>query len=103
MTIFVSEQPWIDRQRGEVFNLWADTSDEAVMALYAVGGDPETQRRAECNSWEAYAVTPEQFADALALGITVTDRFGPAEWCAKRDKRGLILRMIADARSKGCA
>lgn len=102
--IYVSDTPWIPRgETGEVFNLWADTSDEAVGALYAVGGDPETQRRAECNSWEAYRVTPEQFADLMGLGVTVTDRLGPAYWCARRDGNHKLIERIDAARAGGCA
>lgn len=100
MTVYVSELPFIDQGR-EVFNLWADTSDEAVAAVYGIGGDL-SQRRAELNAWEAYAITVDQFADALALGITITDKFGPAEWCAKRDGRKLLLDMISRARTVGC-
>lgn len=102
--IFISEYPWTPKGAdGERYNLWADTSDEAVGALYAVGGDPETQRREECNAWEAYAITVEQFADLISLGVLVTDRFGPAYWCAKRDGRRDMVTRIELARAVGCA
>jgi hypothetical protein len=102
MTIYVSDLPWTPRdETQERFNLWADTSDEAVMAVFAIGGDL-TQRREECNAWEAYAITAEQFADALAIGITITDRFGPVEWCARRDGNRKTLAIIEDARTRGC-
>lgn len=85
MTIYVSDTPF-ELVRGTlVFHLWADTSDEAQAAVYAVGADPETCRRQDLNAWEAYTITPDQFADAVGLGVTITDRFGPAIWCAERD------------------
>lgn len=101
MTIYVSDRPWQTRD-GWRFNLWADSSGEAVAAIFAIGGDL-SQQRAECNSWEAYAITGEQFADAVSLGITVTDGLGPAEWCARRDGHKLLLGMIESARARGCA
>ncbi len=30
-------------------------------------------------------LTPEQFADAISLGVTITDRYGPALFCLERD------------------
>lgn len=95
MTAYVCDTPY----RNEFF-LWADTSDEAVGVLYAVGGD-ETQRRADLNAWETYMLTPEQFADACGLGITVTDKWGPAIWCAERDGAAERLRRLLDARARG--
>lgn len=101
MTIYVSERSWMERGEGERFNLWADTSDEAVGALYAVGGDPVTQRREECNAWEAYRVTPEQFADLIGLGVVITDEFGPAYWIAQRNgDRRMIERLNASRAHK---
>lgn len=102
MTVYVSDTPWNDRQRGEVFNLWADTSDEVIAALYGVGGDL-SQRREECNAWEAYAITPTQFADLIGLGVTVTDRFGPAWWIAQRNGDRKMMARLGAARTRGCA
>lgn len=97
MTIYVGERGWTV-PGGMLFNLWADTSDEAVMALYAVGGDPVAQRRTECNAWEAYAVTPEQFADLIGLGVTVTDQHGATYWIAQRNGDQRMIDRIDLAR-----
>src|SRR3954470_23664694 len=98
MTVFVCDTPWTPRGAdAPVFNLWADTSDEAIAALYAVGGSEET-RRHECNSWECYTVTPDQFGDLIGLGITITDKLGPAHWCATRDGNTRLLNAIAFTR-----
>lgn len=100
MTIYVSERPWTDNA-GTWFHLWADTSDEAVGALYAVGGDPVMQRREECNAWEAYRVTPEQFADLIGLGVVVTDAHGPTYWIAQRNGDRRMIERIELARALG--
>lgn len=79
MTLYVSDTPYEGR-----YFLWADTSDEAVMACYAVGMD-DPQRAEHANAWECYLLTLEQFTDAIILGATVTDRYGPALFCLERD------------------
>lgn len=90
--IYASETPCGDR-----FIFWADHVQEAEAALYAVGGDPETQRDREANAWDSYRVTPEQFADLIGLGLRITDRYGPALWRARRDGHRHIERCLLDA------
>lgn len=99
--IYASEQPFEDRL-GVGFYVWADEPDEAHPALYAVGADPEECRARYLNSWEAYRVTPEQFADLIGMGLTITDKFGPAIWCAERDgdKRRLEILLRGRANLK---
>lgn len=84
--IYACEVPCGDR-----FIFWADHVQEAEAALYAVGGDPETQR-----DRDRHRVTPEQFADLIGLGLRVTDRYGPALWRARRDGHRQIERMLLD-------
>lgn len=100
MTTYVCEVPF---QLGGalVFHLWADTTDEAEGALYAVGADPDACRRRDLNAWEAFTISPEQFADAVGLGVTITSRFGPAIWCARRDGDHKRLGVLERAAARG--
>lgn len=76
MAVYMSDTPWGPDRNGAIwFYLWGDHPDEVVPVLYGVGSD-ETSR-ACFTTWDAYQLTPEQFADAVALGVTITDRFGP--------------------------
>ncbi len=95
MTIYVSDNPYYDR-----FFLWADTTDEAQGIAYAVGMDPVV-RSADHNAWECYMLTPDQFADACTLGVTITDRWGPAIFCARRDGETERLRKLLAAQLRG--
>lgn len=95
MTAYVSDTPYADR-----FFLWADTTDEAQGIAYAVGMDPVV-RSPEHNGWECYMLTPDQFADACALGVTVTDRFGPAIFIARRDGATKRLAGLLAAQLRG--
>lgn len=99
--IYASDTP-ADWGEGLRFLVWADGPDEALPALYAVGADPDAARLPrEVNAWEAYRVTPEQFADLCAMGLRVTDKFGPAEWLARRDGNARLLERLLTARSAG--
>jgi hypothetical protein len=93
MTVYVSDTPYGDR-----FFLWADTTDEAQGIAYAVGMDPVVRSEWH-NAWECYLLTPDQFADACTLGVTVTDRSGPALWCARRDGRTSMVEKILAAQT----
>lgn len=97
MTLYVSDTAWAGR-----YFLWADTLAEAEMAMWAIGGDPVAQRE-PFNAWEAFSVTIEQFANACLMGATVTDKYGPAEWCAWRDRNVRVLRMLEEARARARA
>lgn len=103
--IYVTDTPYPDRLDPAVihFILWADTPAESLCAVYAVGADPDTCRIETMNTVDVYWLTPEQFADAIGLGITITDKWGLVEWCAHRDGRDDRLRVIADFRTRGCA
>lgn len=96
MTTYVSPHPWTDSDGRVWFHFWADSSDEAVLILYAVGGDISTRLPDE--TWEAYRISAEQFAAALTLGAELTDFFGPAEFVARAAGDHKRLRWIARAR-----
>lgn len=91
MTVYVSDTPYYGR-----YFLWADTSDEAVICAYAVGVE-NPQRSEWHNSWECYLLDFEQFTDAIMLGATVTDRYGPALFCLERDGAHERLQRLREA------
>jgi len=95
MTAYICDTPW----RGFHY-LWADTSDEAQGLVWAIAGDPAQARVAEFNAWEAYRVTSTQLAAAVAFGVVLTDRYGPAEWLARRDGDTRRLEILLAARDK---
>lgn len=80
--IYVCDNPF---DTPPVVYLWADAPGEAEPALWAMGIDPEVARARYLNSWEAYRVPADYLPAFVALGVTSTDKFGPAIWCAKRD------------------
>jgi len=94
VTTYISDTP----TGAGAFFLWADDEDEAFCAALAVGAGPEPSPWH--TSWTCYLLTAEQMADAIDLGVTITDRFGPAIWCAKRDKDHKRLRILEDARAR---
>lgn len=100
MTLYVSAQP----HPTGAFLLWADETPAGY--VLALGLDPEACR-APFQAWEAYLVPGEAFAAAVAtFNAEVTDRFGPAEWCARRggcDPGAMKLHTIAHARRHGAA
>lgn len=98
--IYASDTPYECREMGLVFLVWGDAEGEAHVALYAVGADPDICRRHDLNAWEAYRVTPVQFADLCSLGLQVTDKFGPAIWCARRDGDARRLAILEAGRSR---
>lgn len=87
MTVYMCDRPFpLYTEGGEMaFHLWADTRDEAHVALWGVGADPDTCREAWARTWEAYSITPAQFVELQKLGVRVTDSLGPREWVARRD------------------
>lgn len=110
MTVYVCDNPYSipadtrgPHRPGTWFLLWSDTSDEAQAIVWAVGAMPDERRRWDLNAWEAYTLTPEEFADVVMsaeLGVVMTDKFGPAIWCARRggDARRLAILEAGRAR-----
>jgi hypothetical protein len=97
--IYVSDTPYEDS--GALwFHVWADAPGEAHPLLWAVGRDPDEARRWDLATWEAYTVTPDQFATLVMYGVEVTDRYGPAVWCAMRDRDATRLARLLEARSR---
>lgn len=94
--IFVTDTPYPERNDPSVirFVLWADTAAESLCAVYAAGADPEACRITTMNTVDAYWLTPEQFADVVTMGITITDKWGLVEWCARRDGRADRLTVL---------
>lgn len=95
--IYICDNPFEDRQGRGVY-VWADQPGEADPALWAMGIDPEEARARQMNSWEAYRVPADYVPAFAALGVEVTDKFGPAIWCAERDHDTRRLKILMDGR-----
>lgn len=99
--IYVCDNPFPDPDGGRLsVYVWADLPGEAEPALWAMAIDPEVARARYLNSWEAYRVPAEYVPAFGALGVTITDKFGPAIWCARRDGDARRLAML-EAASRG--
>lgn len=100
--IYATDHPHTDGHgRNPEMVCWSDAPGEAEAAIYAVGADPEICRIRTMNTLHAYWITPEQCAALKALGVTITDRWGLMEWCARRDGREDRLKVIAEFRKAG--
>lgn len=98
--IYVCDNPFSDRELGPCVYVWADAPGEADAALWAMGIDPEIARARYLNSWEAYRVPADYVPAFGALGVEITDKFGPAIWCAKRDNDARRLEILLQGRSR---
>lgn len=98
MTVYVSLQPYAGHpDKPDLYHLWADTSDEAVLALYTIGGTI-TQRRQGLTAWEVYLIDDTQLLEALTLPtIKATNGLGPVWWLAVRNSDVSMLARIAAA------
>lgn len=100
VTIYATDTPYPDRLTGALhFVLWCDHPDEALPALYAAGADPDACRITSMNTVEAYWITPDQFADMIGMGVTITDKWGLVEWASRRDGREDRLKVLAELRA----
>lgn len=95
--IYVCDNPFEDRELGRCVYVWGDQPGEADAALWAMMIDPEEARARYLNAWEAYRVPADYVPAFGALGVTITDKFGPAIWCAKRDGAVTRLEMLTRA------
>lgn len=95
--IYICDNPF---DAPPVVYVWADAPGEADVALWAMGIDPEDARARYLNSWEAYRVPADYLPAFGALGVTITDKFGPALWCARRDKDARRIATL-EAASRG--
>lgn len=98
--IYICDNPFTDARLGPCVYVWADGPGEAEPALWAMGIDPEDARARYLNAWEAYRVPADYVAAFAALGVTITDKFGPAIWCAKRDGDARRLAILEAGRSR---
>lgn len=99
--IYICDNPYDDPEFRPVpcVYVWGDQPGEAEPALWAMGIDPEVARARYLNAWEAYRVPADYLPAFGALGVTITDKFGPAYWCGKRDGNTRIVEAIDRARA----
>lgn len=98
--IYACDTPYFEAGGDARYLIWADAPAEAHAAIWAAGHDPDSVRRWELNAWEAYAVPTAAYTAIVALGATVTDKFGPAIWCAIRDGDERKLAALHAARRR---
>lgn len=102
--IYACSAPYFGADGVALYLVWGDAPSEAHAALWAASVDPDSVRRWDLNAWEAYAVPTEAYAAVVALGVVVTNKYGPALWCARRDgdaRRIAILEKASDAAGSG--
>jgi hypothetical protein len=80
--------------------MWADTVDEAVIMAASVGHDPNDLIQRSPSHWAHYLLTVDEWADAITLGATLTDRLGPAEWMNRRDGNWAFVAQIQELRKR---
>lgn len=97
--IYICDNPFSDAHLGPCVYVWADAPGEAEPALWAMGIDPEVARARYLNAWEAYRVPADYVPAFGALGVTITDKFGPAIWCARRDGDARRLAILERGRN----
>lgn len=100
--IYICDNPYDDAEFRPVpcVYVWGDQPGEAHVALWAMGIDPDVARAHYLNAWEAYRVPADYLPAFGALGVTITDKFGPAIWCAKRDGDARRLAILEGGRSR---
>lgn len=97
--IYICDNPFTDRELGPCVYVWADAPGEADAALWSMMIDPEEARARYLNAWEAYRVPASYVPAFAALGLQVTDKFGPAIWCAERDHDTRRLEILMRGRA----
>lgn len=102
MTTYASNAPYpsegVDR-----FHVWSDGDEgEVHMVPMAVGVMDVAARRGRATSWANYWCTLAEIHALAALGVVITDRWGPTEFMARRGDNAKMLAHLNAARFRGC-
>lgn len=79
-------------------HLWADTEEELLAMVDAIGVARKWIQRPPKASWLHFDISLGKKAEALNKGAILTDKYGPSEFLAKREGNQRMLDNIAAAR-----
>lgn len=80
-------------------HLWADTLDELLIMVDAIGVQRRWLQQPPKASWVHFDISLAKKALAIERGAILTDKFGPAEHVAKLKGDVHKLEMIAKSRA----
>lgn len=81
-------------------HMWADTHDELLAMADRIGVQRKWLQQPPKASWVHFDISLGMKARAISAGAIITDRFGPAEFEAKRKGNQKMLDMIAASRAR---
>lgn len=81
-------------------HMWADTLDELLAMADRIGVARKWLQKPPKASWVHFDVSLGMKAKAIEAGAILTDRFGPAEFEARRTGNQKMLDMIAESRAR---
>lgn len=81
-------------------HLWADTPDELLAMVDAIGVQRKWMQQPPKASWVHFDISLAMKAKAIEHGAILTDRFGPAEHTARLAGNQKMLDMIAASRAR---
>lgn len=84
-------------------HLWADTLDELLAMVDAIGVQRKWLQQPPKASWVHFDISLAKKAEAIKRGAVLTDRFGPAEHTARISGNQKMLDMIAASRARRAA
>lgn len=80
-------------------HMWADTLEELLAMADRIGVSRRWLQQPPKASWVHFDVSLGMKAKAIEAGAILTDRFGPAEFVARRSGNDKMLGMIAKSRA----
>lgn len=81
-------------------HMWADTIAELLAMADRIGVDRKWLQQPPKASWVHFDVSLGAKTKALAFGAILTDRFGPAEFEARRNGQPAQLKVIERCRAR---
>ena len=81
-------------------HMWADTLDELLAMADRIGVARRWLQQPPKASWVHFDVSLAMKAKAIEAGAILTDRFGPAEFEARRTGNTKMLAMIESSRAR---
>lgn len=98
MTVYVDDVRHV-YGRMVMCHLWADSLDELLAMVDAIGVQRKWIQKPPKASWVHFDISLAKKKMALELGAVLTDRFGPAEHVARLEGNEAMLRLIENRRA----